>query len=63
MQPDTVVAAPAEDYAPASAASPSGAALALGPKPAPRSETLDRVYQRARDWLLGGNTVVRVGPS
>ena len=25
------------------------------------SDSLDQLYQRVRDWLLGGNTVVRVG--
>ncbi len=44
-------------------AAPRGAApaAAAGAATAPGPDSLDQLYERARSWLLGGNTVVRVG--
>jgi uncharacterized membrane protein len=50
--------------APTAGAATAGAATADAPRstPAPRKPDLAEVmFARARDWLLGGNTVVRVG--
>ncbi|MBR8333698.1 DUF2339 domain-containing protein [Burkholderia ambifaria] len=54
-------AAPAASSAPTNA--PSAAARPIPPAPPPPREPgiADRAFRAARDWLLGGNTVVRVG--
>lgn len=39
----------------------AAAATASPPAPEPGPDSLDALYERARNWLLGGNTVVRVG--
>ncbi|WP_187500857.1 DUF2339 domain-containing protein, partial [Pantoea agglomerans] len=71
----TSVPAPAAPPAPATAARPAApapapvtpaanppAAPARPAPPAPREPGIvDRAFGAARDWLLGGNTVVRVG--
>jgi uncharacterized membrane protein len=33
----------------------------VAPAAPPRPDIVDRVFKTARDWLLGGNTVVRIG--
>ncbi len=33
----------------------------VAPTAPPRPDIVDRVFQTVRDWLLGGNTVVRIG--
>ena len=55
-------ATPSIPVTPATAASATTGARNTGEAPAPREPDLaERLFRAARDWLLGGNTVVRVG--
>ncbi len=59
---EDAVAAPSPQPSPQPSPAPLPAAAAPRPATAERpSSTLDEAFQRLRGWLLGGNTVMRVG--
>jgi uncharacterized membrane protein len=58
---NAVANAAATTAATTAAVSKPQADQAAAPWVPPPPDFLDRMFQRARDWLLGGNTVVRIG--
>ncbi len=59
--PAAAAVAPSARTEPTAAPGGATAAAPSAPSAAPGPDSLDALYERARGWLLGGNTVVRVG--